>query len=141
MKKLILISTAVLSLTVVRGQTTQIDTTSKPQFKVQLTCTVKNIQLLSKSSEKIIPVDVDSRWALTVQIDTVQTDKLPFNDMKPFNIGETKTFGIHSPTKLFAESDTNSIIGKSYDIEFTCQLSEKSEYIFSSIKIVKAVNR
>lgn len=90
---------------------------------------VKKIELLDKNDKKIILIGADPKWTLTVRIDSAAGETLPFK------VGETAAFGIHSPTKLFAESDKNAMIGKSYTFELSCEHSLEKGWAFIYLKV------
>jgi hypothetical protein len=70
--------------------------------EIHLRATVKAVSPLASFSGTIIPVDFDSRFALTVRIESAA----PANDN--FTKGAVVTFAIHSPTLLFYGQRANS---------------------------------
>src|SRR5262249_42101738 len=81
--------------------------------EIHLRATVQDVVLLTHFSGKIILVDFDPRFALTVRIESV--DPAATN----FTVGADEVFGIHSPSLLFGEEAK----GKTYD--FTVQREVK----------------
>lgn len=74
--------------------------------EVHLRATVQAVVPLTHFSGKVIPVDFDPRFALTVRIESA----IPA--VTNFTAGSVVTFAIHSPSLLFGGAATN---GKTYD--------------------------
>ncbi len=100
---------------------------SSQEIIIHFTGTVKSINLLGKKKVLIIPVHFDPRYALTLHIDSVQEEKVPLE------ASNTKVFGIHSPSKLFAEPREQAI-GKTYDFEVTWTISPDNEWGFQNLR-------
>jgi hypothetical protein len=90
---------------------------------------VRRIEFINECREKITPVDLDAKWALTVYIDSAATEK------HMLKAGETIVFGIHSPARLFAESDINVIIGKILNFDLTYEYSQIDGWRFKNLKV------
>jgi hypothetical protein len=90
---------------------------------------VRRIEFINECREKITLVDIDPKWAISVYIDSVATEK------HMLKAGETIIFGIHSPTRLFAESDINMIIGKTMNFELTYEYVLESGSTFKHLKV------
>jgi len=74
--------------------------------EIQLHAKVRAIVMLSKFSGRVIRLDVDPRFALTLRVESVT----PSIDL--FRDGDVVTFAIHSPAELFEETPKK---GKTYD--------------------------
>jgi len=74
--------------------------------EIRLRATVQSVVLLGDFSGVVIPVHFDPRFALTVRIESASP---PVAGFAP---GSVVTFGIHSPTLLFAGEPAK---GKTYD--------------------------
>ena len=74
--------------------------------KIQLRANVRTIVLISHFSGRVIPVNFDPRFALTVSIESAT----PSSNV--FAPGAVVTFAIHSPSELF---QAEPAIGKAYD--------------------------
>ena len=69
--------------------------------------TVKSVEPLGKRELSVIPVDFDSRFAVTVQIESVTPKEGPLKG------GTEQVFAIHSPARLF-RADVEDMILKKY---------------------------
>ncbi|HSB27580.1 MAG TPA: hypothetical protein VLE19_06990 [Pyrinomonadaceae bacterium] len=69
--------------------------------------TVKSIEQLGRKNLRVIPVDLDSRFAITIHIEAVTPAEVP---LKP---GADHVFAVHSPARLF-RAVTEEIIDKKY---------------------------
>src|SRR5215216_5601263 len=69
--------------------------------------TVKSIEMLGRRKLSVIPVDFDSRFALTLHVESVRPQEAPFEE------GTELVFGIHSPARLFHGGKADAI-GKKY---------------------------
>jgi len=74
--------------------------------EIRLKATVKAVILLSDFSGTITPVHFDPLFALTVRIESANPA------ISDFRVGSVVTFGIHSPSMLFAGDPKK---GKTYD--------------------------
>ena len=90
---------------------------------------VRRIEFINECREKITLVDIDPKWAITVYIVSVATEK------HMLKAGETIVFGIHSPTRLVAESDINVILGKTLSFELTYEYVLERGSIFKHLKV------
>lgn len=80
-----------------------------PSHKVSITFigTVKSIEPLGQRELRVIPVDFDSRFAVTVHIESVTPGKAPLEG------GADRVFAVHSPAQLFGAVEED-IVGKKY---------------------------
>jgi len=85
---------------------------TEPKVSITFTGTVKSIELLGERERKIIPVDVDSRFAVVVYIESVALEGTPLKE------GADEVFAIHSPARLFRAGE-NDVIGKKYRFKLT----------------------
>ena len=69
--------------------------------------TVKSIEQLGQRELRVTPVDFDSRFAVTVHIESVAPED------GPLEAGTDRVFAVHSPSKLFGAVEKD-IIGKKY---------------------------
>jgi len=74
--------------------------------------TVKSIEPLGQRELRVIPVDRDSRFAITIQIEAVPRES-------PLESGKDQVFAVHSPARLFRLSERD-IIGRKYRFKVTC---------------------
>ena len=63
---------------------------------ISLRATVKEVVMLSSFSGTVLPVDIDSRFALTLHIESVAPV------VTNFAVDSVVSFAIHSPSRLFA---------------------------------------
>jgi len=77
------------------------------EIPISFTGTVVSIEYLGRWTGTLIPVDFDSRFAATVKIESAD------GGQEFFKAGETVTFGIHSPVKLF-QAPAEQAVGKQY---------------------------
>jgi len=73
--------------------------------EVHLRGTVEDVVMLTKFSGKVIPVDFDPRFALTIRIESVDPEGR-------FPTGAVVAFAIHSPALLFGAKEAK---GRTYD--------------------------
>lgn len=95
--------------------------------EVHLRATVQDVVLLSDFSGKIIPVDFDPRFALTVRIESV----VPA--VTGFTPSAVKAFAIHSPSLLFGEEATK---GKTYDFSLQREI-KRGKTRFFGLRVTK----
>jgi len=69
--------------------------------------TVKSIEPLRERELRVIPVDFDSRFAVTVHIESVTPKEVPLEG------GTDQVFAVHSPAKLFRALEKD-FIGRKY---------------------------
>jgi hypothetical protein len=74
--------------------------------------TVKSIEPLGRRELKVIPVDCDSRFAVTVDVEEVAPKDAPLQSNK------NQVFAIHSPARLFLAPE-KEIIGSKYRFRVT----------------------
>jgi len=74
---------------------------------ITFTGTVKSVEMLGDGELKVIPIDLDSRFAITVQIEAVTPEDVPLK------VDTDQNFAIHSPARLFADGKEN-VIGRKY---------------------------
>ena len=83
-----------------------------PKVSITFTGTVKSIELLGDRELKIIPVDIDPRFAVVVHIESVAPQAAPLKE------GADEVFAIHSPARLFRAREKD-VIGKKYRFKLT----------------------
>ena len=93
--------------------------------EIQLRATVQAVVPLNDFSGKVLPVDIDPRFALTVRIVSVSPS------VTDFNPSAVVTFAIHSPAIVFAGDFTK---GKTYDFSL-CRETDDSKIKYSSLGI------
>lgn len=69
--------------------------------------TVKSIEPLGKRDLRVIPVDVDPRFAITVHVESVTPKETPLK------VDTDQVFAVHSPARLFSAVE-EEIIGRKY---------------------------
>lgn len=74
--------------------------------EIHMRATVQDVVLLTDFSGKVIPVDFDPRFVLTVRIESVGPTATNFS------VGAVVAFAIHSPSLLIGEEAKK---GKTYD--------------------------
>jgi len=82
--------------------------------KIHMRVTVQDVVLLTDFSGKVIPVDFDPRFAVTVRIESVGPA------VTNFTVGAVVAFAIHSPSLLFGEEAKK---GKTCDFSVHVRLS------------------
>jgi hypothetical protein len=83
------------------------DTSTSHKLSIAFIATVKSIELLGERELKVIPVDFDSRFAVTVHIESVTPKEVPLK------ADTDQNFAIHSPAQLFQVAKEDAI-GKKY---------------------------
>jgi hypothetical protein len=78
--------------------------------EIHLRANVKAIVMLSHFSGKVIPVDFDPRFALTLRIESARPS------VNRFHESAVVTFAIHSPSELFVKPPRN---GKTYNFSLS----------------------
>ena len=73
---------------------------------------VTSIEQLGKREIQVIPVEFDSRFAITVHIESVTPREVPLEG------GTDQVFAVHSPVKLFRAVEED-IVGKRYRFKVT----------------------
>jgi len=101
-----------------------IDQAQKTKNEFHLRATVQDVVPLADYSGKVIPVDFDQRFALTVRIESVDPA------VSGFNAGTVIAFAIHSPALLFRCDATK---GKTYD--FSLQEIKHGKTRFFGLKV------
>ncbi len=96
---------------------------SSPQ-PVRLAAVVQNLTPLTSFSGKVVPVDTDPRYALTVLVESV-------TGATNFAAGQIVTFAIHSPSKLFSGEPTK---GKTYQMELDRKV-DHGKVTFSGLRL------
>jgi hypothetical protein len=96
--------------------------------EIHMRATVQDVVLLTHFSGRVIPVDFDPRFALTVRIESV--DPAATN----FTVGAVVTFAIHSPSLLFEEEAKK---GKTYDFSIQREIKHGKTRYFG-LKVEKA---
>lgn len=82
-------------------------TTTSRKIPVTFIGTVTSIELLGKRDVRVIPVDFDSRFTITVHIESVTPGDVPLE------AGTDQVFAVHSPARLF-QGVEKDVIGKKY---------------------------
>jgi hypothetical protein len=83
------------------------DASTSRKVSITFIATVKSIELLGERELKVIPVDFDSRFAVTIHIESVTPKEVPLK------ADTDENFAIHSPAQLFQVSKEDSV-GKKY---------------------------
>ena len=94
---------------------------------ITFTGIVKSIEVLGKRKLKAIPIDVDARFILIIQIESVQSSEAPFQK------GVEQAFAVHSPAKIFDGAQEKEIIGKQY--QFNIEWEKDKEPQFSQLTV------
>jgi len=118
MKILLLVLIGVLSATLresrpIVNQSSSTETSNTAMSnKVSITfiATVKSIEQLGDRELQVIPVGLDSRFAVTVHIESVTPKEAPLN------IDTDQSFAVHSPAQLFHDEKKN-IISRKYQFK------------------------
>jgi hypothetical protein len=109
MKIFLLVLIAVLCGSLRESTQSSLTSHASASHKVSITfiATVKSIEMLGERELKVIPVDFDSRFAVTVHIESVTPKDVPLE------ADTDQNFGIHSPAQLFPDTKEEAI-GKNY---------------------------
>lgn len=93
--------------------------------------TVKSVEMLGDRELKVIPVDFDSRFAVTVHIESVTPKEVPLK------ADTDQNFAIHSPAQLF-QAAKEEVIGKKYrfKVVWNGMRSNSKFYDLSAVRIV-----
>jgi len=83
------------------------DASMSHEVSITFIATVKSIELLGERELKVIPVGFDSRFAVTVHIESVTPKEVPLE------ADTDEIFAIHSPAQLFQAAKEDSV-GKKY---------------------------
>lgn len=83
------------------------DPSTTHKVTITFTGTVKSVEMLGERELKVIPVDFDSRFAVTVHIESVSPKEVPLK------ANTDQNFAIHSPAQLFQAAKEDAI-GKKY---------------------------
>jgi len=75
--------------------------------QVTFTGTVKSVEMLGDRELKVFPIDLDSRFAITVHIEAVTPEDVPLK------VDTDQKFAIHSPARLFGDGKEN-VVGRKY---------------------------
>ena len=107
------------------------DASTHHKVSITFIGTVKSIEQLSERELPVIPIGFDSRFAVTVHIESVTPKEVPLK------ADADENFAIHSPAQLFqaAEEDT---IGKKYRFKVVWNgVPDNSKfYNLSAVRIV-----
>ena len=103
-----------------------------PSHKVSITFmgTVQSIEPLGQRELRVTPVDFDSRFAVTVHIESVTPEDGPLEG------GTDRVFAVHSPSKLFSAVEKD-IIGKKYPFKVAW---DEVRHRFSELTIAPIVD-
>ena len=93
----ILTTLVLASLTFISGYRLSAGQLQREEFRLR--ATVQGIVPLPSYSGTVMPVGGDPRFALTVRIDSITPA------ITNFNKGDTVTFAIHSPSRVFGSAD------------------------------------
>jgi hypothetical protein len=97
--------------------------------EIHMRATVQDVVLLTDFSGKVIPVDFDPRFALTVRIESVGPAATNFT------VGAIVVFAIHSPSLLFGEEVKK---GKTYNFSVQRQIKHgKTRYFDLKVEKVQ----
>ena len=77
------------------------------EISISFTGTVKSIEPLGQRELRVFPVDVASRFAITIHIEAVTPRESPLKS------GEDQVFAVHSPAKLF-KAAAKDVVGRKY---------------------------
>jgi hypothetical protein len=92
------------------------------KVSITFTGTVKSIELLGERKLKVIPVNFDSRFAVTVHIESVTPLETPLKE------GAEAIFAIHSPARLFLAGEKD-VVGKKYRFRLTWEkVNDRSRF-------------
>jgi len=107
------------------------DASTSHEVSITFIATVKSIELLGERELKVIPVGFDSRFAVTVHIESVTPKEVPLE-------AETdENFAIHSPAQLFQVAKEEAI-GKKYrfKVVWNGMPGNSKFYNLSAVRIV-----
>ena len=117
---------AILSVSLLASSASQARTNID---EIHLRATVQDVVLLTDFSGKVIPVNFDPRFALTVRIESVDAAATSFT------VGAVVTFAIHSPSLLFGDEAKK---GKTYDFSVQRQIKHgKTRYFGLKVEKVQ----
>ena len=107
------------------------DTSTSHKVSITFIATVKSIEQLGERELKVIPVDFDSRFAVTVHIESVTPKEVPLK------ADTDQNFAIHSPAQLFQAAKEDAI-GKKYrfKVVWNGMRSNSKFYNLSAVAIV-----
>ena len=101
-------SYAVIRLLVILALGLSVGHAENRNDEVRLRATVQSVVILEGFSGTLTPVHFDPLFALTVRIESADPT------IPNFRVGSVVTFGIHSPSLLFA-GEGEAVKGKAYD--------------------------
>jgi hypothetical protein len=98
---------------------------------ISFTGTIKSVEMLGDRELKVIPVDFDSRFAVTVHIESVTPKEVPLK------ADTDQNFAIHSPAQLFQAAQEDAI-GKKYrfKVVWNGMRSKSKFYNLSAVPVV-----
>jgi len=107
------------------------DRSTTRKVSISFTGTVKSIEQLGERQLQVIPVDFDSRFAITVHIEAVTPSDVPLK------VDTDRIFAVHSPAQLFGVRE-EEIIGKKYRFKVAWSSTRTSSrfYELKAIPIV-----
>ena len=107
------------------------DASTSHKVSITFIATVKSIEQLGERELKVIPVDFDSRFAVTVHIESVTPKEIPLK------ADTDQNFAIHSPAQLFQAAKEDAI-GKKYrfKVVWNGMRSNSKFYNLSAVAIV-----
>ena len=105
---------------------------SSKKVSIAFTGTVKSIETLGERKLLVIPVDPDSRFAITIHIEAVSPDAVPLK------AGTDQVFAVHSPAMLFQLGEAD-IIGKKFRFKIAWKGTD-NESRFSNLTVAAIVD-
>jgi hypothetical protein len=116
----------ILCLSLISGKAAESRSSPQP---VRLAGVVQNLTPLSSFCGRVVAVDTDPRYALTMRLESV-------TGATNFAAGQIVTFAIHSASKLFSGEPTK---GKTYQMELDRRV-DHGKVIFSGLRL-RAANQ
>ena len=107
------------------------DASTHHKVSITFIATVKSIEMLGERELKVIPVGFDSRFAVTVHIESVTPKEVPLK------ADTDEIFTIHSPAQLF-QAVKEDTIGKKYrfKVVWNGMPGNSKFYNLSAVRIV-----
>jgi hypothetical protein len=112
------------------------DPSTTHKITITFTGSVKSIDVLGGRELKAVPVDLDSRFAITVHIEAVTPEDVPLE------VDTDQNFAIHSPAQLFGDEKEN-VIGRKYRFKVVWNgiRTHSKFYELSAVPIVDEATR
>ncbi len=105
---------------------------SSKKVSITFIGTVKSIETLGERKVRVIPVDLDSRFAITIHIEAVLPDGVPLK------AGTDQVFAVHSPVMLF-QMGAADIIGKKFRFKIAWKGTDNDSR-FSNLTVAAIVD-